>query len=151
MAEEHGGFVHELRGHIGFSALSGVLIAATGAGPDDWFRKLFEKLPEFATQLWPANWDLRLVPVTMGMLLFAGDLAWHHHRHRSKPESQPQSAPAPPGITVFNFGGSAPDNAAARDHDPERPRPIPQNLPRSIGELFKGRADVLRQLHMALT
>jgi tetratricopeptide (TPR) repeat protein len=154
MPGERGGLFHKLRGHIGFAALSGILIAVTGFGPDEWFRKLFEKLPEYAIKLWPSGWDLRLVPVTIGMLLIVGDVLWHRHRAGARQETEPAAAPAPVPVhltvSLADLPASAPTGRNTANSD--RPTPVPAaGLPRSVGELFKGREDLLRRVHTALT
>jgi hypothetical protein len=146
MPGERGGLFHEIRGHIGFAALSGVLIAATGLGPEELFHKLFERFPEYAIRLWPAGWDLRLAPVTAGVLLIVGDVIWH--RHRQPPAEKPEAltVPAPEHAPNPHQELSAP----VLDTRTENREPMSAGLPRSIGELFKGREEMLRRVHAAL-
>jgi hypothetical protein len=153
MPGEHGSIWREFRGHVGFAALAGVLVATTGFGPEEWFSKFAEKLPEYATHLWPSGWDLRLVPVTIGMLLIAADLAWHHHRHRAKGESElhPSPAPVPVHVTVRLANPQADVATDQQTGGKEKPKPFSPVLPRSIGGLFKGRDELVRQMRAALT
>jgi hypothetical protein len=150
---EHGGIFREMRGHIGFAALAGVLIAITGAGPEEWFSKLAGHFPKYATILWPAGWDRRLIPVTVGVLLIVGDLLWHRHRRQPGERSEPVLAPSPVPVNVTVSLANPPADTAReqRPHIANSPRPSSSVLLRSIGDLFKGREDLLLRVHAALT
>jgi tetratricopeptide (TPR) repeat protein len=146
------------REHIGLWLigwlLGGAVFLATGAGPEEWYRKLFEELhvSGYVSSFWPAGWDIRLVPIIIGMLMIAGGVLWYYHRRHRAVEAPAQPAPpGPPPVTVtVNINGRM---ATATAHEPTaHPGDKPITLPYpSLGPLFKGRDAFLRRLHESLT
>jgi tetratricopeptide (TPR) repeat protein len=137
--------------------LGGAVFLLTGVGPEEWYPKLFEKLhvSGYVASFWPAGWDIRLVPVIIGMSMITGGALWYYHQRRPAAEVPAQPvAPAPLPILmqpVFNITAPGPAPAIAREpaaHPGDKPTFLPYP---SLGPLFKGRGAFLHRLHESLT
>ncbi len=154
MPREHEGIFHKAGEYIGHWAVTGSFIALTGVAPEHWFSELLEKsrLSEFISHAWPAGWDLRLIPVSIGVLIIVWDVLSHRrHLQRAEVESPVQSAPPPVIEIKLTDDRTTASESRGRPNGAEKAKPIAPVLPRSIGTLFKGREELLRQLHARLT
>src|SRR5689334_2434580 len=111
MEKKEGGFWHSLRDHATHWAVGGILIAATGFAPEEWFARTVEHLhlPENALHLWNAGIDVRVLPISVGVAFIVGDIL--RRKYREQPttaptsEASPEALPLPdrPSIAVLPF------------------------------------------------
>jgi adenylate cyclase len=117
MEKKEGGFWHSLREHATHWAVGGVLIAATGFAPEEWFARTVEHLhlPENALHLWNAGIDVRVLPISVGVAFIVGDIL--RRKYREQPttaptsEASPEALPLPdrPSIAVLPFANLSGD------------------------------------------
>ncbi len=77
----------------------GLVVSATGAAPEDWFRRVLKSVHVSgdALHLWAVHLDLRVAIVFVGMAIIVGDVLWRHNRRRPLvPESRSPAAAAGP-------------------------------------------------------
>jgi TolB-like protein len=73
---------HALREHATHWVIGGVLIAATGFAPEEWFARTVEQLnlPENVLHLWSTGIDVRTMPIGLGVALVGGVVLWRRAR-----------------------------------------------------------------------
>ncbi len=113
----HTKFWHAAREYAGHWLIAGVILAATGAAPEHWFADLLQEvhLPTDALHLWTAGIDLRLILMSAGVLMIAGDIAWRrtrsHAGHALAINAVADTLPLPdrPSIAVLAFANLSGD------------------------------------------
>ncbi|HTW72415.1 MAG TPA: tetratricopeptide repeat protein [Acetobacteraceae bacterium] len=67
---------HAVREHATHWAVGGILLAATGFAPEEWFARAVDRLhiSEDTLHLWHVGVDLRLVPIALGVVVIVGDV-----------------------------------------------------------------------------
>src|SRR6185437_5463566 len=73
---------HALREHATHWVIGGVLIAATGFAPEEWFARTVEHLhiPENVLHLWSSGIDVRVLPIGIGVAFIVGDIIRRKYR-----------------------------------------------------------------------
>ena len=105
---------HVLREHATHWVVGGVLIAATGFAPEEWFARTVEHLhlPENVLHLWNAGIDVRVLPIALGVAFIVGDLITRKYREHTASASAASQIAAPldalplpdrPSIAVLPF------------------------------------------------
>jgi adenylate cyclase len=88
--------VDTVREHATTSLVAGLVIAATGMAPKEWFARALQSvnISSDALHLWGAHVDLRVAIVFAGVAIIVGDVLWRHHRHPTVPAGGSRLAPA---------------------------------------------------------
>jgi adenylate cyclase len=116
-AHRHPPFWHALREHATHWVVGGVLIAATGFAPEEWFARTVERLhiPENALHLWSAGVDVRVLPIGLGVAFIVGDVIRRKYREQPvktlAPSAVAEALPLPdrPSIAVLPFANLSGD------------------------------------------
>lgn len=91
VAEYLAEFIHETVNHF---VLIGLFFIGVGASPEKWYEDALEKL-----DLWKyladvhAEIDLRVFPITVGVVIIVGDWLWRHHSRGPSPRRDRDEAP----------------------------------------------------------
>jgi len=90
---------HALREHVTVWVIGGMLLAMTGFAPEEWLARAINGLhvPDNVLHLWAAGVDVRMVPITIGVVVIAIALIRQHHAFLLARSGDP---PVPSAATV---------------------------------------------------
>ena len=93
---------HALREHATHWVIGGVLLAATGFAPEEWFAHTVHglRIPENILHLWDSGIDIRVVPIGLGVAFIVGDLLWRTRTARTPAAVHLAARAAAPSVVL---------------------------------------------------